>query len=129
VLLPVLESLVAFEVHAQHYGKGSAGPQGARSVLQRLLDVHPPKTLGFFNFFASKKSKMQSNRESRAKHRAAVRTIDPTVQFMPGSRGRVGAGKGQCLCIGSTHQKGYRDVLRSLAKLPHIERIIECYFE
>lgn len=62
-------------------------------------------------------------------HRAVVKTIDPTVQFMPGSRGRVGASKRQCLCIGSTHQKGYRDVLRSLAKLPYIDRIIECYFE
>ena len=62
-------------------------------------------------------------------HRAAVQAIDPTVQFMPGSRGRIGASKGQCLCIGSTHQKDYKAVLRSLAKLPYIERIIECYFE
>ncbi len=62
-------------------------------------------------------------------HRAAVRAIDPTVQFMPGSRGRIGAGKGQCLCIGSTHQKDYKAVLRSLAELPSINRIIECYFE
>ena len=52
VLLPILESLVAFEVHAQHYRKGSAGPQGSRSVLQRLLDAHHPKTLGFINFLA-----------------------------------------------------------------------------
>lgn len=62
-------------------------------------------------------------------HRATVRAIDPTVQFIPGSRGRIGAGKGQCLCIGSTHQKNYKAVLHSLANLPYIERIIECYFE
>ena len=62
-------------------------------------------------------------------HRASVRAIDPSVQFMPGSRGRIGAGKGQCLCIGSTHQKNHKDILHSLANLPYIERIIECYFE
>ena len=62
-------------------------------------------------------------------HRAAVRAIDPTVQVMPGSRGRIGASIGQCLCIGSTHQKNYKAVLRSLSNLPYIERIIECYFE
>lgn len=62
-------------------------------------------------------------------HRATVSAIDPTVQFMPGSRGRIGAGKGHCLCIGSTHQKDYKAVLRSLASLPYVERIIECYFE
>jgi hypothetical protein len=61
--------------------------------------------------------------------RARVREIDSTVQFMPGSKGRIGAGPGQCLCIGSTHQKDYRQVLRDLAKLPFVERIIECHFE
>jgi hypothetical protein len=62
-------------------------------------------------------------------HRAEVRRIDPSVQFMAGSRGRIGAGEGQCLCIGETHQKDFRAVLRSLSELPYIERIIECHFE
>jgi len=44
-----------------------------------------------------------------ATHRAEIAAIDPTVQFMPGSRGRIGAGEGQCLCIGSTHQDNYQD--------------------
>ena len=61
--------------------------------------------------------------------KARVRAIDPTVRFMPGSRGRIGAVAGQCLCIGSTHQKDHARVLRSLAALPWIERIVECYFE
>ena len=61
--------------------------------------------------------------------KARVRAIDPTVRFMPGSRGRIGARAGQCLCIGSTHQKDYAKVLRSLAALACIERIVECYFE
>ena len=61
--------------------------------------------------------------------KAQVRAIDRTVEFMPGSRGRIGATKEQCLCIGSTHQTNYRAVLFSLAKLPYIERVIECHFE
>jgi len=58
-----------------------------------------------------------------------VRAIDRTVQFMPGSRGRIDTGRGECLCIGSTHQKNFRHVLRRLAALPYVERIIECHFE
>jgi hypothetical protein len=61
--------------------------------------------------------------------KAQVRAIDPSVRFMPGSRGRVGAGGGECLCIGTTHQKNFRRVLRALADLPFSERIIECHFE
>jgi hypothetical protein len=60
---------------------------------------------------------------------AQVKTIDPTVQFMSGSRGRIGAPTNGCLCIGSTHQPGYRGVLRRLAELPYVDRIIECHFE
>ena len=61
--------------------------------------------------------------------KARVKAIDHTVQFMPGSRGRIGASEQECLCIGSTHQENYRSVLRALAELPFIERIIECHFE
>jgi len=61
--------------------------------------------------------------------KAEVKGIDSTVQFMPGSRGRIGATKEQCLCIGSTHQREYRAVLYSLAELSYVARIIECHFE
>ena len=61
--------------------------------------------------------------------RNEVRAIDPTVQFYPSSPGRIGCGEGQCLCIGSTHQPGFRQVLRDLAALPYVERIQECFFE
>lgn len=60
--------------------------------------------------------------------RAEVKGIDPSVQFMPGSSGRIGAGKDECLCIGTT-SKDYRSVLRRLAGLPYVKRIIECHFE
>lgn len=61
--------------------------------------------------------------------RAEVSRIDPTVRFVPSSKGRIGAKEGECLCIGSTHQPGYEDVLLSLAELPYVKRIIPCYFE
>jgi hypothetical protein len=61
--------------------------------------------------------------------RDEVKGIDATVQFMRGSSGRVGAGEGECLCIGSTHQRHYRKVLRALARCAYIERIVECHFE
>lgn len=64
-----------------------------------------------------------------AECKAEVKAIDKTVQFMPGSRGRIRAGKNECLCIGSTHQKNYRSVLKRLAELSYIKRIIECHFE
>ena len=49
--------------------------------------------------------------------------------FRSGSRGRIGAGPGACLCIGSTHGPGWRDVLEALAALPDVGRIIECHRE
>ena len=60
--------------------------------------------------------------------KAQVRAIDPKVQFMPGSRGRIGAGPGECLCIGTT-RRGHRQVLPRLVALPFVTRIIECHFE
>ncbi len=60
--------------------------------------------------------------------KAAVRAIDPRIHLMPGSRGRIGAGEGECLCIGETGPN-WRDVLRRLAELPYVRRIIECHFE
>ena len=61
--------------------------------------------------------------------REAVTRIDPSVAFMPGSRGRIGAQPGECLCIGSTHQPRHREILIALARLPEIARIIECHHE
>ncbi len=61
--------------------------------------------------------------------KAEVSRIDPSVQFMCGSRGRIGAKPGECLCVGSTHQKNFRQVLQRLAELPCVARIIECHFE
>jgi len=64
-----------------------------------------------------------------AECRAQVQAIDPTVQFYSGSRGRIGAGEDECLCIGETYQPDYAQVLYRLAELPFIDRIAPCYFE
>jgi hypothetical protein len=58
-----------------------------------------------------------------------VAAIDPSVEFMPGSRGRIGSSSDACLCIGSTHQVEFRTVLQQLAALSYVDRIIEAYFE
>lgn len=64
-----------------------------------------------------------------AECKAEVKSIDRTVQFMPGSSGRIGCTREECLCIGSTHQGDFRQALRRLAELPYTRRIDECFFE
>ena len=58
-----------------------------------------------------------------------VASIDPTVEIMCGSPGRIGCYPDECLCIGSTHQENFRDVLRKIAELPYVEKIDETVFE
>jgi hypothetical protein len=64
-----------------------------------------------------------------AAHAAQVREIDPTLRIYPKSRGRIGCGEGECLCVGSTHQPGFKTVLLRLAGLPFIRRIDQAFFE
>ena len=58
-----------------------------------------------------------------------VSSIDPTVEIMCGSPGRIGCYPDECLCVGSTHQENFRDVLRRIAELPYVEKIDEAVFE
>lgn len=53
----------------------------------------------------------------------AVSAIDPSAQFFPQSRGRIGCGDGQVLTIGNTHQANHQDILLELANLDYIDRI------
>ena len=64
-----------------------------------------------------------------AAHEAQVRAIDPTLQVFHKSRGRIGCGPGDYLCVGSTHQPGFRTVLLKLASLPFVRRIDQAFFE
>ena len=51
-----------------------------------------------------------------AAHAAQVRDIDPTLRIFMHSRGRIGCGPGEYLCVGSTHQPGFRTVLLRLGQ-------------
>ena len=58
-----------------------------------------------------------------------IRQIDPTARLYPGSLGRIGCAKDRILCIGSTHQPGWRSVLQNLTRLDYIERIDRSFAE
>jgi hypothetical protein len=60
---------------------------------------------------------------------ARVQTIDPSVRVYRGSHGRVGCGPSEALVIGNTHQPDWREVLRRLAALPYVRRIVQAHFE
>ena len=60
---------------------------------------------------------------------AEVLEIDPSLAFHPGSPGRIGCGEGEVLCIGSTHQPGWRAVLTALADLEYVARIDRSFAE
>ena len=60
----------------------------------------------------------------------AVQKIDPSLQIQAGSTGRIGCLRGkEVLCLGSTHQPNYRDILYQLASLEYIEKIQQTFFE
>ena len=63
------------------------------------------------------------------RYAAEVQRIDPTVEVMRGSRGRIGCTGNQYLCVGNTGQRGYREVLERLAGLDYSSRIVESTFE
>jgi hypothetical protein len=62
-------------------------------------------------------------------HAAQVRGIDPTIEIFPKSRGRISCGPGEYLCVGNTHQPGFKTVLVKLASLPYVKRIDQAFFE
>lgn len=58
-----------------------------------------------------------------------VQSIDPSLQILKSSRGRIQCSKTQWLCIGNTHQKNWQQILEKLAALDYIERIERTYWE
>jgi hypothetical protein len=63
------------------------------------------------------------------RYAAEVQRIDPTLELMRGSRGRIGCTKNQYLCVGQTGQRNHRQVLQRLAALDYTSRIVESTFE
>jgi hypothetical protein len=60
---------------------------------------------------------------------AEIRRLDPSVQVSLVSRGRIGRRDGQALCLGNTHQPGWREVLERLAARADVAEIRRCHFE
>jgi hypothetical protein len=60
---------------------------------------------------------------ARADLAAEVASIDPTVQVYASSPGRIACSSDEYLCIGSTGQPGFREVLANLAQLDYVSRI------
>jgi hypothetical protein len=60
---------------------------------------------------------------ARADLVSEVASIDPTVQIYADSPGRIGCARDEYLCIGSTGQPRFRDVLANLAQLEYTSRI------
>ena len=58
-----------------------------------------------------------------------VRSIDPTIAIHVESRGRVGCGPMEVLCLGSTNQPGFREVLERLCELDYVRRIERTWYE
>ena len=57
-----------------------------------------------------------------------MRCIDGSV-VMHRARGRIGCRPKELLCIGSTHQPAYLEVLQALSQLPYVARIDQAFFE
>lgn len=60
---------------------------------------------------------------------AEVRKIAPGVAIHAGSKGRIGCGENQALCIGTTAGPDWRKELMEIAELGYVVEIAECYFE
>ncbi len=60
---------------------------------------------------------------------AEVQSIDSTLVIHKDSPGRIGCSDDEYLCVGSTHQKNYREVLLKLASLEYIQKIEQSFFE
>ncbi|HEY9624406.1 MAG TPA: hypothetical protein V6C78_28885, partial [Crinalium sp.] len=62
-------------------------------------------------------------------HLAEVLAIDPTIYHFRHSRGRIGCQRNQYLCIGSTHNQQWREILLAIARLDYVQRIDEFFGE
>jgi hypothetical protein len=58
-----------------------------------------------------------------------VRSIDPSIAIHADSRGRIGCSPMEVLCLGSTHQRSFREILERLCALPYVRRIERTWFE
>ncbi len=58
-----------------------------------------------------------------------VSGIDSTLRLMKGSKGRSGCSDSEWLCIGSSRQNGFKNVIITLADKKYIRKITETFWE
>jgi len=58
-----------------------------------------------------------------------VQAIDSTAGVLKGSKGRSGCSDKEWLCIGNSHQAGFKKVITKLAGLSYIRKITETFWE
>lgn len=58
-----------------------------------------------------------------------IKSIDETIAVYKSSKGRIGCGKDEILCIGETVDKDYKKILIEISKLPYVKSINESFFE
>lgn len=66
---------------------------------------------------------------AKEEYAAEVQSIDSTVMLQLHAPGRIGCSENEYLCMGSTHQKNYQEVLFRLSKLEYIKKIEQSFFE
>jgi heat shock protein HslJ len=103
--VPGSDSEIRFDLHRLDANGLQGAPDGLRALHYEYCIPDQPEAIG------------------------TVTAIDPTLQIQGGSPGRVGCGAGELLCLGHTHQPGYRVVLEQLAALPFVAEIHEAFFE
>ena len=125
--LVILSLLLTFGYAAFFTGQGSAGVDSWQKVTFDMSRLDKNGLLGPPN--GNRALSYEFCIPNTQEHKAEVKRIDSTVQFMPGSPGRIRCDKNECLCIGSTHQKDFKRVLKNLADLEYVKLINECFFE
>ena len=58
-----------------------------------------------------------------------IRRIEPEVNLLPKSKGRVGCREDQWLCIVNTRDPAWKRKLYAIAALGYVERIAEVFYE
>jgi hypothetical protein len=62
-------------------------------------------------------------------HTAIIKQINPKIKISPKSRGRIGCTRSEQLCIGTTAQENWKNILMETAKLNFVEKIERTFYE
>lgn len=58
-----------------------------------------------------------------------VKNINPKIQISDKSRGRIGCTRAEQLCIGTTSQENWKNILLETAKLDFVKKIERTFYE